>query len=75
VLLSGAGSDDERILVFTRRRGRGRTSGVELEHIRTPGAGLFHIRDGKVVRFVLYWDGSRAVADLGLAPDERSADS
>ena len=35
--------------------------------MQTKGANLFHIRDGKVTRLVLYWDRDRAFADLGLA--------
>jgi ketosteroid isomerase-like protein len=61
--------DSERVLVLTRHRGRGKTSGVDLEHVAANGASLFCIRDGKVTRLAFYWDSDRALADLGLAPD------
>jgi ketosteroid isomerase-like protein len=64
--------DNERVLVLTRRGGRGRTSGLEIGQMRTKGAVLFHIRDGKVMRLVIYWDRDRAMVDLGLA---READT
>jgi ketosteroid isomerase-like protein len=56
----------DRVLVFTRMSGRGKASGLELEEMRTQGATVFHIRDGKVTRHVYYWDRERALADLGL---------
>jgi ketosteroid isomerase-like protein len=59
--------DDERVLVLGRYSGRGKTSGLELGPMGAKGALLFHIRDGKVTRFVGYWDRDRALADLGLA--------
>jgi ketosteroid isomerase-like protein len=34
-------------------------------------ASLFHIRDGKVMRLVLYLDRRRALADVGLKPKAR----
>jgi hypothetical protein len=34
------------------------------------GANLFVIRDGKMVKVVLYWEWRRALADLGLTPEE-----
>jgi ketosteroid isomerase-like protein len=60
--------DDERVLVFYRRSGRGRTSGMKLEELRADGASLFHIRTGKVTRMVSYAEPDRALAELGLAP-------
>jgi ketosteroid isomerase-like protein len=58
--------DHERVLVFTSVGGRGKASGVDAGALRQRGAGLFHVRDGKVRRLVLYWDRDRAIADLGL---------
>jgi ketosteroid isomerase-like protein len=58
--------DDERVLVLTRRGGRGKTSGLEIAEMRTEGAVLFEIHNGKVMRLVIYWDRDRALADLGL---------
>jgi ketosteroid isomerase-like protein len=64
--------DGERVLVLSHFRGRGKTSGLELEQMLTQGATLFELRSGKIVRFVIYWDRDRAFADLGLAPEPRS---
>jgi ketosteroid isomerase-like protein len=61
--------DAERALVFTHTSGRGRTSGVELGQMQTNNAALFHVRNGKVARLVVYWDRQRALRDLGLAPE------
>jgi hypothetical protein len=36
--------DNDRVLVLTRRIGRGKTSGAELEQMGSKGASLFHIR-------------------------------
>ena len=58
--------DDERVLVFFRFSGRGKTSGLELGQMHSRAAVLFHVRDGKVTRWVGYLDGQRALADLGL---------
>jgi ketosteroid isomerase-like protein len=57
--------DDGCILALVRHSGHGKTSGVELAQVEG-GANLLHFRDGKVVRFVAYWDRDRALADLGL---------
>jgi ketosteroid isomerase-like protein len=61
--------DDERVLVLLRRSGRGKTSGLELGGIGSEGAAMFHVRDGKVTRLVVYFDRRRALAGLDLAPD------
>lgn len=58
--------DDERVLVLTRRAGRGRRSGLEISE---PAANLFHIRNGKVTRLIFFWDRGGALADLGLASE------
>jgi ketosteroid isomerase-like protein len=65
--------DDQRVLVLDHRSGRGKTSGLEIGQMRTKGAVLFHIRDGRVVRVAIYLDRDRALADLGLAPEGDSA--
>lgn len=57
---------DGRVLVLTRNRGRGKMSGFELGDTATHGANLFDVRDGRVVRLVLYWDRVNAFEDLGL---------
>ena len=67
--------DDERVLVLMHFSGRGKTSGVELGQMSTEGASLFHISGGKVTKLVLYWDGARALADLGLLDQDTQADS
>jgi ketosteroid isomerase-like protein len=60
--------DSERVLVLIHRSGRGKTSGLQVGQMWTKGAHVFHVRDGKVTRIVLYWERQRALADLGLAP-------
>jgi ketosteroid isomerase-like protein len=64
--------DEERVLVLTRFRGRGKRSGVELGEVGAKGAHIFHVRDGKVVKRVFYMDRDRALADLGLGPEADS---
>jgi ketosteroid isomerase-like protein len=67
--------DHERVLVSFRFSGRGKTSGLDLGQMGSKGAGLFHIRDGKVTRFAGYLDRERALADLGLSEQDAQADS
>jgi len=63
--------DDERVLVLDHFSGRGKASGLEIGPVQSKGAALFHVRGGKVSRFVRYFDGrrERVLADLGLAPE------
>jgi ketosteroid isomerase-like protein len=58
--------DAERVLVLTHYSGRGKTSGLEIGQVRSKAANLFHIRAGKVIRYVVWFDCERALADLGL---------
>ena len=62
----------ERVLVFFRFSGRGKTSGLDIGQMRTEGAVLFHLRGGRVTKAVVYWDRKCALTDLGLAPETRS---
>ena len=55
--------DDERVLVLSHRRARGKQSGLT---IRGDGAELFHLRDGKVTKLVRYLDRSEAFDSLGI---------
>jgi ketosteroid isomerase-like protein len=60
--------DDERILVLVHNSGRGRVSGLELDHRSV--ANLFHVRGGRVTRIVVYLDRELAFADVGGRPKE-----
>ena len=59
--------DDERILVMVRLSGRGKASGLEVAQTGSSAATIFTVRASKVRKLVVYWDGERALADLGLA--------
>jgi ketosteroid isomerase-like protein len=61
--------DAERVLVLFTFAARGKSSGLEASQIRTKGAQLFHVREGKVTRLVQYFELEDALADLGLAPE------
>jgi ketosteroid isomerase-like protein len=67
--------DDARVLGVFQFGGRGKSSGVEIAEIRSDGAHVFYMQNGKVVRIDAYWDRDRALADLGLAPEVRSDDT
>jgi ketosteroid isomerase-like protein len=62
--------DRGRVVTFLRLGGRGKVSGLDLAQLPKRSANLFHLRGGKVVRFVMYLDGDRALADLGLSPEQ-----
>ena len=59
--------DDERVLVIVQLSGRGKTSGLDVAQTGSRAANIFHARERKVRKLVIYWDGDRALADLGLA--------
>ena len=58
--------DAERVLVLTHDTGRGKASRLELGEMGPKAAVLFQVRDDKVTRLVIYFDRSRAFADLDL---------
>ena len=58
--------DDQRILVITQLSGRGKASGLEVAQTGGRAANVFHLHEDKVHKLVIYWDGDRALADLGL---------
>jgi ketosteroid isomerase-like protein len=59
--------DGERILVFNHLSGRGKKSGTDVGGMRRNGAAVLHVRDGKVTRYLSYFDRDRALSDLGLS--------
>jgi ketosteroid isomerase-like protein len=67
--------DDKRVLVVVHFSGRGKTSGLEVKQMGTKGASVFHVRGGKVTRVVHYFDGERALGDIGLSEQDAHADS
>ena len=68
--------DQDRVLVLVHGSGHARTTGLEVGQVQTrEGANLFHLRDGRVSRLVLYYDCERAFADVGLPSDAQPAGS
>jgi hypothetical protein len=59
--------DGGRVLALVRLSGKGKTSGLEIDAAGAGGAEVWHIREGVVVKLVMYWHRERAFADLGLA--------
>jgi hypothetical protein len=56
--------DEDRILVHVRNFTRGRLSDLELEQQSV--CNYFELERGLVTKLVVYLDGARALADLGL---------
>jgi hypothetical protein len=54
------------VRVLSRRRRRGKLSGVELSQVGDRTTDVLHLRDGNVTRLV-YGDRERVLADLGLS--------
>jgi hypothetical protein len=46
--------------------GRGKASGIDASAGIKPGVILYQVRNGRVIRHVVYLDRGRALADLGL---------
>jgi len=65
--------DDERVLVLYHVVGRGKASGLELGQTRTQAAHVWHLREGKVMKYIIYLDREQALADLGLDPEGDSS--
>ena len=58
--------DGERVLVLCHTSGRFKASGIELDAAQRQVAELYQVRDGKVIRHVVYFDRADAFAELGL---------
>jgi ketosteroid isomerase-like protein len=61
--------DGERVLVLYHFSGHGKASGLDLGQVGSQAAHVFHIRDGKVVKLVIYFDRDQALTDLGLTSE------
>lgn len=57
----------DRVLVLIKQTGRGRRSGVVVEH---DAANLVVLRDGKIIRWEGYWDRATGMRAAGLDEDE-----
>ena len=58
--------DDGRILVLNHLAARGKASGLDVGRMRRNGAAILTLRDGKVARYLSYFDRANALSDLGL---------
>jgi ketosteroid isomerase-like protein len=58
----------DRVLVLMHNTGHGKASGFDLGQLApNRGANLFHIREGRVTKLVLYFDRERALEAVGLS--------
>ena len=55
---------DDRVLVLSRHRAEGKTSGLPFDHEL---GDLFTLRDGRIVRYVSYWHRADALEAAGLS--------
>jgi hypothetical protein len=58
--------DAERVLVLGSFGGMGKASGIGAVEGMRKGAALYQVREGIVIRHVVYFERDRALADLGL---------
>jgi ketosteroid isomerase-like protein len=63
----------EQVISVVTSRGRGRTSGVEVEW--AGNAGVWTIRDGKIIRVVWFKSRAEALEAVGLSEQDAHADS
>lgn len=55
---------DERVVVLWTERGRGKGSGIAIEH---HGGYVVTVRTGEIIRIALYNDTAQALSTLGLS--------
>jgi ketosteroid isomerase-like protein len=78
-LFEGFGFDPERfvdagdqVVVFGQQRGRGKTSGVGIGESQ---AHVYTVRNGKIVRWLMFHDRGKALEAAGLSEQDARADS
>jgi hypothetical protein len=57
-----------------RTHGVGKVSELEISRLAPTQASLFHLRDQKVTKLIVWWGRERALADLGLGPARDAVD-
>jgi ketosteroid isomerase-like protein len=61
--------DEERVAVLAAFSGRGKHSGMNVRDAEMKGVLVFHIRDEKVTKMVMYYNRERGLEELGRAED------